>query len=86
MPWSQTEPMSEKARFVLAYQDDLYSMTELCERFQISRKTGYKWLARAQESGLEGLKEQSRAPRTRPHRVDAAVAAALLEARRLHPT
>ena len=86
MPWRQTEPMSEKARFVLAYQDDLYAMTELCERFQISRKTGYKWLARAQEYGLEGLKEQSRAPRTCPHRVDAAVTAALLEARRLHPT
>ena len=86
MPWRQTEPMHEKARFVLAHQEGLFEMTELCARFGISRKTGYKWLARFQEHGLEGLQEQSRAPHTSPHRLAPAVAEALREARRLHPT
>lgn len=86
MPWRQTAPMTERIRFVLAYQDDLYSMTELCERFRISRKTGYKWLARAQEDGIEALHDRSRAPQSCPHRVDPSIEAALLEARRLHPT
>jgi putative transposase len=86
MPWRKTEPMFEKVRFVLAHQDGLFSMTELCERFTISRKTGYKWLARYEEGGLEGLKEQSRAPHTCPHRIAAAAEPAILEARRLHPT
>lgn len=86
MPWRQTDPMTERARFVLAYQDDLYSMTELCDRFHISRKTGYKWLARYKEDGLEGLKEQNRTPHACPHRTAPAAEEALLEARRRHPT
>jgi transposase-like protein len=36
------------------------SMTELCAEFGISRKTGYKWLARYQERG-PGAVSQARA-------------------------
>ena len=37
-------------------------MTELCERFGISRKTGYKWLGRYRELGPAGLHDLPRAP------------------------
>lgn len=43
-------------------------MTELCDRFFISRKTGYKWLGRYHEQGAEGLVDRSRAPHSCPHR------------------
>ena len=47
MPWKVTEPMCERAKFVTLHEQDLFSMSELCQRFGISRRTGYKWLAEA---------------------------------------
>jgi len=43
MPWRETSPMQERVRFVRDCQSGLYEMSELCERYNISRKTGYKW-------------------------------------------
>lgn len=86
MPWRQTEPMTERVRFITLHQEGLYSMTELCDRFGISRKTGYKWLARFEAAGLPGLAEQSRAPHACGHRTPSEVEVALLEARKAHPS
>ena len=36
--------MEEKLRFVLEYERDEQTMTELCESFGIARETGYVWL------------------------------------------
>jgi transposase len=54
MPWRETSPMNERIRFVADFQHGLLSMTELCERYHISRKTGYKWLDRFEEEGPSG--------------------------------
>src|SRR2546427_6296544 len=62
MPWRETAPMAERMRFVTDWERDLYSMVELCERYGVSRKTGYKWLARYEADGPDGLRERSRAP------------------------
>lgn len=78
--------MEERIRFVRDYQAGLYSMTELCTRFGISRKTGYKWIARFKAEGASGLEERSRAPARCPHRMDERVARALVSARKRHPT
>lgn len=85
MPWTETDPMTERHKFILAYQQDLFSMTELCQRFGISRKTGYKWLARYREGGLEALRDRSRAPKHCPHRTPEAIGELLLEARGAYP-
>lgn len=85
MPWTQTDPMHERLHFVLAHAQELFSMTELCARFGISRKSGYKWLERYRSEGLPGLVERSRAPQHCPHRLSAEVEAVLLEAKRAHP-
>lgn len=39
MPWSATSPMDERVRFVLDAFSACFTMTELCERYGISRKT-----------------------------------------------
>jgi len=39
---------------------------ELCRRFGISRQTGYKWMGRFKEQGLDGLADQSRRPLNSP--------------------
>src|SRR5882672_1354452 len=86
MPWREACPMDEKVKFVASVLADEYSMTELCESFGVSRKTGYKWLLRYRERGLAGLQEGSRAP----HRVAWAItereAAAIVALRRAHPS
>jgi transposase InsO family protein len=77
--------MSERAKFVLEAEEGVFSMTELCQRFGISRKTGYKWLGRYRKGGLEALAERSRAPHSIPHRTPAPVEEALVALRRKHP-
>jgi hypothetical protein len=52
MPWKKTTPMTERLNFIELYHTRLWSMTELCTRFGISRKTGYKWLGRYVQEGL----------------------------------
>jgi len=86
MPWTETEPMKERMRFVADAERGLYSMSELCERYGISRRTGYKWLDRYETDGPAGLAERSRAPHHCPHRIDAVTAAGIVEARRQHPS
>jgi transposase InsO family protein len=78
--------MDERMRFIVAYDEGLYSMVELCERFGISRQTGYKWLKRYKAGGVQGLEDQSHVPHRCPHRISDEVAEALMALRRKHPS
>jgi len=46
MPWQARSLMDERVQFITDYQRQLFTMTALCERYGISRKTGYKVIAR----------------------------------------
>ena len=54
--------MDERVLFVADYVRELYSCSELCTRFGVSRKTGYKWVERYRREGVEGLAERRRRP------------------------
>ncbi len=54
-------------------QSDRFTITELCEQFGISRKTGYKHLERYATSGLKGLLERSHRPHHFPQLTDEVV-------------
>jgi putative transposase len=86
MPWSQTSPMDQKTQFIAAYLRDHLSVTELCELYGVSRKTGYKWIDRYLIHGPQGLEERSRRPSTSPRHTPDHVVAAIVEARRRHPS
>ena len=86
MPWRQVDAMSERLRFVRDARQRLVSFTELCALYEISRFTGYKWLKRANASGLDFLQELSRRPHSCPHATPPELQARLLAARRQHPT
>lgn len=77
--------MFERTKFIVAYQQNAYSMTELAERFGVSRKTAYKWLARFNAGGLDALYDQSRAPHTCPHRTEVTIAELIIAKRKAHP-
>ena len=79
--------MSEqRQRFLEDYQLNYYSVTELAERFSISRTTAYKWINRFKKFGQSGYHELSRRPHTCPWQTDKAIVGELVEARKAHPT
>ncbi len=85
MPWSETTKMRERMRFVLDAEESLFTMTELCQRYGISRVTGHKWLKRFRGKGVQGLEDLSRAPQHSPHQTSAAIVEMIAEARGHHP-
>lgn len=85
MPWLETVPMDERLQFIQDALSDRFTMSELCARYGVSRRVGYKWLARYAEEGRRGLKDRSRAPHHCPHRITDEIAELLCTARREHP-
>src|SRR5258706_14417501 len=62
MPWKEWSLMLLRREFVeLAVQSEA-NVKQLCDRFGISRKTGYKWLKRYREAKELGLRDRSRRP------------------------
>ena len=86
MPWRQVDVMTERFQFIRDARQRLLSFTELCALYGISRVTGYKWLHRADQSGLDFLQELSRRPHSCPHATAPELAARLLQARKRHPS
>jgi putative transposase len=86
MPWRQVDAMTERFQFIRDARQRLVTFTDLCALYGISRVTGYKWLHRAEQSGLDFLEELSRRPHSCPHATSPALTARLLEARRHHPS
>ena len=85
MPWKEVSTMSLRLEFVrLALHEDA-NRSELCRRFGISRKTGYRWLAQYQRYGKDGLVDQSRRPHTSPNRTPAEIEELALQVRDRHP-
>ncbi len=86
MPWSETSPMDQRTQFIADFLRELLTVTELCELYGVSRKTGYKWIERYLRAGPAGLEEHSRRPRSSPNATPEAIVAAILQARRRHPS
>jgi transposase InsO family protein len=78
--------MDERVKFIASCREGSESVSELCRRFGISRKTGNKWLVRYRCEGAVGLQDRVRAPRSNPAWLEAGVSAAVLEVRHRHPS
>jgi putative transposase len=86
MPWQRSTPMDQRLQFLADAQRACFSMSELCERYGVSRKTGYKWVARYEAEGPAGLADHSRRPHRSPTATPDDIRDALLACRRAHPT
>lgn len=62
MAWRLKKVEDQRIALVEAYFKGTDKMIDLCEQFGISRKTAYKWCNRYRSLGIEGLKDQSKAP------------------------
>lgn len=85
MPWEVTGPVKERTRFIETYLTGLYTLTELADRFGVSRQKLHKWLARHNVDGMKGLVDRSRAPLHIPHRTSDPVAEKIVAFRRRFP-
>ena len=85
MPWKVSDIMSERMCFVsrlIAGE----RMTDLCQEYGISRKTGYKFWQRYKMFGPGGLLDASRAPITIPHRTSKELQKWIIDWKQRHPT
>ena len=84
MPWQEACVQEQRMRFIHDWQKQQDSMAELCRRYGISRRVGYKWLERYRQEGIEGLQDQSRAPRRHPNQTPAALEERIVALRARH--
>jgi transposase InsO family protein len=74
MAWLETDVRDQRIEFVKAVRAPGATMTRVCRAFQISRKTGYKWLGRDDvDHSVAALADRSRRPVTSPQRSGAEV-------------
>lgn len=67
MPWMETNAMAQRLSFLINYESGQWSMSELCERFGITRPTGYE-PGRSLRGGSEGRKAPNGCPHETPER------------------
>src|SRR5262245_50934089 len=85
MPWKRVEPMNQRKEFVLkAIQTN--NFRQLCEEYEISSKTGYKWLERFYQYGFEGMGELSRRPLGHAKELGESVICEIVRLKNAHPT
>ncbi len=86
MSWKESDRVSERREFVELVSNEGANFAALCRRFEVSRKTGYKWLGRFRDGGVEALADQSRRPLKSPGRTPDEVEEQVLRVRDEHPT
>lgn len=85
MPWREVNTMSLRYEFIMLAHREGCNFSRLCKSFEISRKTGYKWLDRFSKHGDSGLLDLSRRPNHSPFISDESVVSAIVALREAHP-
>jgi transposase InsO family protein len=85
MPWNEVTLMSLREEFIMLALNEEANMTDLCKQFNISRKTGYKWLNRYSKDGISGIENKSKRPVISPLKTDKDTEKIILKIRDEHP-
>jgi len=85
MAWREQTCMTEREEFVALASTQSISFRSLCDRFGVSRKTGYKWLARADSGAPDWSADRSRRPHNSPGQTPVEIEALVLAVRQQHP-
>jgi transposase InsO family protein len=84
MPWKNTTTMEQKIEFICEWHTNKYTITELCQAFEISRPTAYKLIDRYEKQGIEGLRERAKKPINHPNRTKEHVEQNILSLKEKH--
>ena len=85
MPWRTMDVQQQRVEFVTAAKRCSQPFRSLCREFGISRPTGYLWLRRYEQQGLQGIVERSRRPLVSPHRTAKELEQRVVEVRQCYP-
>src|SRR5271157_3920445 len=85
MPWKVNDAMSQRNELVSLMRQEGANVSELCRRFNVSRKTAYKWLRRSEEITGAPLADRPRRPRCSPRQTPGALEAQVVSLRGQHP-
>jgi len=77
--------MEQRVQFIRDWRSARHTIADLCALYDISRKTGYKWIERYIEHGPDGLLERSHAVQTVHNKTAPQVEKAILALRLSHP-
>lgn len=80
--------LEERKKFVLEAlrQDKNLTFVDLCTNYNISTKTGYKWINRFIQHGEDGLKDLSRTPLSLPTKISEEIEGLVISIRMQYPT
>jgi transposase InsO family protein len=62
MAWEKCSVEKQRLEVIEEFLSKTESITNICKKYNISRKTVYKWYQRYLEFGVEGLKDLSKSP------------------------
>ena len=85
MGWQEKDRMKLRKEFVWQAQKEGSNIAELCRRYSISRKTGYKWINRDKMGNENDLKDRSRKPVNSPNTLSEETIFKFIQAREKHP-
>jgi transposase InsO family protein len=85
MSWRNVDVQEQRVRFVILAERKEKNMRQLCQEFEISPTTGYKWLKRFRAEGVGGMRERSRRPANSPRRSSPEIVKKILTERHKTP-
>jgi transposase InsO family protein len=68
MPFREINPMEERIALLREYDTKVFTVSELCRRYGISRETFYFWKRRRASGEERWFEDRSHAPHSCPHR------------------
>jgi transposase InsO family protein len=86
MPWKDVSVMEQRLKFAIRAFKSEENFTELCRKFGISTKTGYKWRKRFEEHGTAGLVDKPRIAHRIRNRTTIEIQERLIKIKRKHTT
>ena len=85
MPWNKVNLVKQRQDLIERMCLAGANISAICDQFNISRKTAYKWLSRYQETGLRGLNDRSKAPKSMPNQIDPRLEKLIIQAHDEYP-
>ena len=85
MSWQTKSVMEQKLLFIKMLQSGNYTMTALCDRFNISRTTGHKLVKKFKQQGESCLEIKSKAPYRSPQKTPKEMELAIVKLRKSYP-
>lgn len=94
MPWLTTDPMKERTKLVLEWEDrrkhspdGRVNLSELARKYGVTRQSVHTWIARYRRANgaLDSLAEKSRRPHSSPNKVPDDVEALIVAAKKAYP-